>query len=61
MLESGPVTPAPRVPDGETSTLRVPINHPCWSSSMSVLVQDTAAPVISANVEADDQSLHLGG
>jgi hypothetical protein len=25
-----------------TETLRVPINHPCWSGSMSVLVQDTA-------------------
>jgi hypothetical protein len=32
--------------------LRVPINHPHWSSDMSVLVKDAAKSVVSANIEA---------
>ena len=34
--------------------LWVPINHPCWSGSMSVLVEGTAESVSSADVEVRD-------
>ena len=34
--------------------LWVPINHPCWSGSMPVLVEDAAEPVPSADVEVRD-------
>jgi hypothetical protein len=34
--------------------LLVPIIHPCWSGSMSVLVEGAAEPVPSADIEVRD-------
>jgi Tetratricopeptide repeat len=39
---------------GLAVTLWVPIVHPCWSGSMSVLVEGAAEPVPSADVEVRD-------
>jgi hypothetical protein len=36
------------------SAVRVPINHPCCSSGMSVLVEDAGESVVSADVQAGD-------
>ena len=36
---------------GSLSTLWVPIIHPCWSDSMSVLVEGAAESVSSADIE----------
>ena len=36
------------------TALWVPIIHPCWSGSMSVLVEGAAEPVSSADIEVRD-------
>ena len=36
------------------SALSVPIIHPCWSGSMSILVEGAAEPVPSADIEVRD-------
>ncbi|WP_243789012.1 hypothetical protein [Saccharopolyspora gloriosae] len=49
-------TPAPR-PVAPLWTLRVPIKYPCWSCGISVLMEDSAESIVSANVEASDLAL----
>lgn len=40
-------------------TLRVPINHPAWSSSMSVLAEGSAEPVSSTDFQVSDVRWHV--
>ena len=37
-----------------STTVWVPIIHPCWSGRMSILVEGTAEPVPSADIEVRD-------
>jgi hypothetical protein len=40
--------------DRDRSPVWGPIVHPCWSGSMPVLMEDTAEPVPSADIEVRD-------
>lgn len=50
-LDSIPVVKITGAALWDARTLRVPINHPCWSRRMSVFVEDAAESVVSADVE----------
>lgn len=45
----------------EVVALRVPINHPAWSSGMSVLVKGSAESVSSADLQVSEPGLFGDG